>query len=95
LYRVAVVGLVVSAFDSSGSWPNINPTMSTLDFSHLSQQERLDLIEALWESLEAGGVALTNAQACEIDSRVAMLDANPQDGRDAFDVLADFRRRFG
>jgi putative addiction module component (TIGR02574 family) len=69
--------------------------MPALDFSHLSQQERLDLIEALWDSLEAGAVELTEAQAREIDRRVAMLDANPQDGRDAFEVLADFRRRFG
>ena len=70
-------------------------TMPGLDFSHLSQQERLDLIEALWDSLDAGAVTLTDAQAREIDSRVAMLDANPQDGRDAFEVLADLRRRFG
>jgi putative addiction module component (TIGR02574 family) len=69
--------------------------MPSLDFSHLSQQERLDLLEALWDSLDAGTVALSGAQAREIDSRVAMLDANPQDGRDAFEALADFRRRFG
>jgi len=69
--------------------------MPALDFSHLSQQERLDLIEALWDSLDVGAVALTQEQAREIDSRVAMLDANPQDGRDAFEVLADLRRRFG
>ena len=69
--------------------------MAALDFNHLSQKERLDLIEALWDSLDAGAVALTEAQAREIDSRVATLDANPRDGRDAFDVLADFRHRFG
>jgi putative addiction module component (TIGR02574 family) len=51
-----------------------------------------ELLEALWDSLDAGTVALSDAQAREIDSRVAMLDANPQDGRDAFQVLADFRR---
>jgi len=73
----------------------MKPAMPALDFSHLSQQERLDLIEALWDSLDAGAVALTEAQAHEIDSRIAMLDANPGAGRDAFDVLADFRRQFG
>lgn len=69
--------------------------MSLLDFSHLSQQERLELIEALWASLDAQDVALTGAQIRELDSRVALMDANPDDGRDAFDVLADLRNRFG
>ncbi len=69
--------------------------MQAIDFSHLSQQERFDLIKALWDSLEVGAVSLTEAQAREIDSRVAMLDANPGDGRDAFEILADYRRRFG
>ena len=67
--------------------------MPTIDFSHLSQQERLDLIEALWDSLDPEAVALTDAQAREIDSRIAMLDANPKDGRDAFEGLADLRRQ--
>jgi putative addiction module component (TIGR02574 family) len=69
--------------------------MSALDFSHLSQQERLDLIEALWDSLDAGSIEITEHQAREIDRRVAMLDAHPHDGQDAFDALADFRHRFG
>jgi putative addiction module component (TIGR02574 family) len=69
--------------------------MSTLDFSHLSQQERLDLLEELWDSLDSGTVGLSDAQAREIDSRLAMLDASPQDGRDVFEVLADFRLRLG
>jgi putative addiction module component (TIGR02574 family) len=67
--------------------------MPTIDFSHLSQQERLDLIEALWDSLDAEAVTLTEAQAREIDGRIAMLDANPQDGRDAFEALTDLRRQ--
>ena len=69
--------------------------MPALDFSHLSVQERLDLMEALWDSVDAGAIGLTDAQAREIDRRVAILDANPQDGRDAFEGLADFRHRFG
>ena len=69
--------------------------MSTIDFSHLSAQERLDLIEALWDSLDDDAVGLTEAQSREIDSRIAMADAHPEDGRDAFEALADFRHRFG
>lgn len=64
---------------------------ATLDFTHLSQQERLDLIEALWDSLDVKAITLTEAQEREIDSRLAMLDANPQEGRDAFEVLAELR----
>lgn len=67
--------------------------MQTIGFSHLSPQERLDLIEALWDSLDAQAVILTEVQTREIDSRVAMLDANPQEGRDAFEVLAELRSR--
>jgi putative addiction module component (TIGR02574 family) len=69
--------------------------MPTLDFSHLTAEQRLDLIGELWDSLDPEAIALTEAQAQEIDRRIAMLDANPQDGRDAFEVLADLRRRFG
>ena len=69
--------------------------MPTLDFSSLSTEQRLDLIGELWESIEHDAAPLTEAQAQEIDRRLAMLDANPQDGRDAFEALADLRRRFG
>ena len=68
--------------------------MPTIDFSHLSQQDRLDLIEQLWDSIDADTLPLTEAQTREIDSRLAMLDADPLNGRDAFEALADFRRRF-
>ncbi len=50
---------------------------------------------AVWDSLDAEAVALTAEQAHEIDSRLALLDANPLDGRDAFEVHAEFRNRFG
>ena len=67
--------------------------MSTIDFSRLSIEERLDLIGEIWDSIDHDAVPLTEAQAAEIDRRVALLDASPTDGRDAFEALADFRRR--
>ena len=68
--------------------------MTTVEIERLSQQERIDLIEALWDSLDGEVLGLTEAQAREIDSRLTVLDANPGDGeRDAFDTLAEFRRR--
>lgn len=68
--------------------------MTTIDFSHLSTEQRLDLIGELCDSIDHDRLALTDAQAAEIDRRLAMLDAKPDEGRDAFEVLADLRRRF-
>ena len=67
--------------------------MPTLDFSHLSPQERLDLIEDLWDSLNPAAVPVTPAQKAEIDRRLATLDQDIASGRDAAEVLADLRRR--
>ncbi|MDR3518110.1 MAG: addiction module protein [Azospirillaceae bacterium] len=68
--------------------------MPTIDFSHLTTEQRLDLIGELCDSLDHDAVPLTKAQAAEIDRRLAMLDETPGEGRDAFDVLADLRRRY-
>lgn len=48
--------------------------MPTIDFSHLSPEERLDLIGEIWDSLEADRVPLTAAQEAEIDRRLAAAD---------------------
>lgn len=68
--------------------------MPIIDFSHLSTEQRLDLIGELCDSIDHDAVPLTEAQAAEIDRRLAMLDEEPGEGRDAFEVLADLRRRY-
>jgi len=68
--------------------------MPTLDYSHLSPAERLDLIGEIWDSIDADDIPLTADQAAELDRRVAGLDANPEVGHDARDVLAEFRARY-
>lgn len=50
--------------------------MTTIDFSHLSAEERLGLIDELWDSLDAEQMPLTPAQAAEIDRRLATADAD-------------------
>lgn len=42
------------------------------DFSRLSPEERIELAEALWDSLadEPGSVPLTKGQAAELDRRL-------------------------
>lgn len=68
--------------------------MPTIDFSHLSPEERLDLISEIWESLEADHVPLTPAQEAEIDRRLATLDEDIKHARDADVVITDLRRRY-
>ena len=68
--------------------------MPAIDYSHLSATERLDLIGEIWDSIEAEAIPLTPAQVAELDRRVAMLAETPDDGRDAYEVLADLRRRY-
>lgn len=68
--------------------------MPSVEFRHLSTQERLDLIGEIWDSLEAEAVPLTAAQTAELDRRLATLDEDMKHGRDARDVLADLRRRY-
>lgn len=50
--------------------------MNRIVFDHLSDQERLDLIAELWASLDHGAVPLTDAQALELDRRLAHADAD-------------------
>jgi putative addiction module component (TIGR02574 family) len=46
----------------------------------LSPAEKIELIDALWESLEADApAALTDEQRAEMDYRVARYQSNPSD----------------
>jgi len=69
--------------------------MPIIDFSHLTTEQRLDLIDELCESIQRDALPLTAAQAQELDHRIAMLDQSPEEGHDAFEVLAEMRQRFG
>jgi len=50
--------------------------MGTIDIANLSAEERLRLLEELWESLSATpeAIPLTNAQREELDRRLDDLD---------------------
>jgi putative addiction module component (TIGR02574 family) len=45
----------------------------------LSAAEKIELLDALWESLEADEVPLTEAQLAELDYRIARHEQNPSD----------------
>jgi putative addiction module component (TIGR02574 family) len=45
----------------------------------LSAAEKAELLDTVWESLEADAVSMTDAQRTELDYRVARHERNPAD----------------
>jgi putative addiction module component (TIGR02574 family) len=45
----------------------------------LSAAEKAELLDAVWESLEADALSLTEAQRAELDYRIARHEQNPSD----------------
>jgi putative addiction module component (TIGR02574 family) len=45
----------------------------------LSTEEKADLLDAVWESLEADALSLTEAQRAELDRRIERHEQNPSD----------------
>ncbi len=68
--------------------------MPTIDYSHLSAVERLDLIGEIWDSIETEHVPLTPSQSAELDRRAERLDEDMTHARPAEAVLAELRRRY-
>ena len=69
--------------------------MGTVDISGLSSEERLRLLEELWESLAATpeAIPLTNAQREELDRRLDELDRDGPIGIPWEEVLHRLRNR--
>ncbi|MFN3077573.1 MAG: addiction module protein [Alphaproteobacteria bacterium] len=68
--------------------------MPSIDFSHLSPRERIDLIGEIWDSIEAEAVPLTAAQEAELDRRLATLDEDIQQGKTWEEIDAELDRRY-
>jgi putative addiction module component (TIGR02574 family) len=45
----------------------------------LSAAEKAELLDAVWESLEADALSLTDEQRAELDYRIARHEQNPSD----------------
>ena len=45
----------------------------------LSPAEKAELLDTVWESLEADSASLTDAQRAELDLRIARNEQNPSD----------------
>ena len=64
------------------------------DFAHLTPDERLQLIEELWDSLTPQEAApLSRELADELDRRIGEMQPDPLAGRPWEEVLPDLRKR--
>jgi putative addiction module component (TIGR02574 family) len=68
--------------------------MPTLDYSHLSARERLDLIGEIWESIDAEAVPLTAAQEAELARRLETFDDDIKQGTPWEDFEAELDHRY-
>ncbi len=61
----------------------------------LPVEERLKLVEDLWDSIAADqhALPLTNEQKAELDRRLDAYEVDKNRGRPAADVVADIRRK--
>jgi putative addiction module component (TIGR02574 family) len=57
----------------------MSATLTSLGLDKLPREERLALVQALWDSIAAEGPHLTDAQRAELDRRIAEDDAKPND----------------
>jgi putative addiction module component (TIGR02574 family) len=49
------------------------------EIENLSASEKADLLDVVWESLEADALSLTDAQRAELDHRIERYEQNPSD----------------
>lgn len=72
--------------------------MSTINFSELARlpiQERMRLVEELWDSIASDqhALPLTDAQRAELDRRLDAYHADGNPGRPAEEVMEKIRKK--
>ncbi|HET9604213.1 MAG TPA: addiction module protein [Gemmatimonadales bacterium] len=68
-------------------------TSPIFDFSHLTPEERIQLAEDLWNSLEPREEALDPELKAELERRLELHRQDPGRGRPAEDVLREIEQR--
>ena len=63
------------------------------ELARLSPRQRLDLIEALWESLDDKDVPVTEAQRAELDRRIAGFEQDQEQSISWDQLSAELRKR--
>lgn len=71
-------------------------TVKSLGIDRLGMEERLALVEEIWDSIaaESGALPLTDAQRVELERRYAEDEANPDDVTPWEQVKASTLSRF-
>jgi putative addiction module component (TIGR02574 family) len=79
---------------SHGGSPTMNPTAKALGIDRLSVDERLRLVEAIWDSIaeSVDSMALPESHKAELDRRLAAMDANPTAGSSWEEVKGRLQR---
>ena len=69
--------------------------MNAAALRDLSVEQRLHLVEELWDSIavDQGALGLTDAQRRKLDERLDAYEADRNPGRPLDDVLAGIRKR--
>jgi putative addiction module component (TIGR02574 family) len=75
----------------------MSATVKSLGIDRLGVEERLNLVEEIWETIrvESESIPLTPAQRTELERRVAEDDANPDDVTPWEEVKASTLSRLG
>lgn len=75
----------------------MNASLKALGIDRLGIEERLALVEEIWDSIaaESGALPLTEAQRAELTRRIAEHDANPDDAVPWEEVKASTLARLG
>lgn len=66
---------------------------SKVDIKSLTPQERLELLEEIWDSLECEDISMTDAQRAELDRRLDDLEHDRHLGIPWDEVLWQIRAR--
>ena len=63
------------------------------ELARLSPRQKLDLIEALWESLDEKDVPVTEAQRAELDRRIAGFEEDREQSISRDQLSTELRQR--
>ena len=88
------LGLSRASLAHKASWRQISLVSSPIfDFSHLTPEERIQLAEELWDSLEPSAVPLTPELAAELRRRREEYRRDGDPGHPWREALDDIEQR--
>jgi putative addiction module component (TIGR02574 family) len=75
----------------------MNASVKSLGIDRLPVEERLALVEEIWDSIavDSGAIPLTDAQRIELERRIAEDDSHPNDATPWEQVKASTLSRLG